>query len=61
MEGGYVLYDKGEMMGFVALRLLFLFGAELFVFQVAIQKFKDQDIYRTIILPVVCMGVKHGR
>ena len=29
------------------------FGAEPFVFQFAIQKFKDQDIYRTIILPVV--------
>ena len=29
------------------------FGAESFVFQVAIQKFKDEDIYRTIILPVV--------
>ena len=32
------------------------FGAESFVFQVAIQKFKDQDIYRTIILPVVLNG-----
>ena len=30
------------------------FGAESFVFQVAIQK--DQDIYRTIILPVVLCG-----
>ena len=30
------------------------FGAESFVFQVAIQKFKD--IYRTIILPVVLYG-----
>ena len=28
-------------------------GAESFVFQGVIQKFKDQDIYRTIILPVV--------
>ena len=33
------------------------FRAEPFVFQVAIQKFKDQDIYcRTIILPVVLYG-----
>ena len=32
------------------------FSAEPFVFQVAIQKFKDQDIYRTIILPVVLYG-----
>ena len=32
------------------------FSAESFVFQVAIQKFKDQDIYRTIILPVVLCG-----
>jgi len=33
---------------------LLSFGAESFVFQVAIQKFKDQDIlYRTIILSVV--------
>ena len=31
-------------------------GAEPFVFQFAIQKFKDQDIYRTIILPVVLYG-----
>jgi len=39
---------------------LLSFGAEPFVFQVAIQKFKDQDIYiyiyRTIILPVVLYG-----
>jgi len=35
---------------------LLSFGAESFVFQVAIQKFKDQDIYRTIILPVVLYG-----
>jgi len=35
---------------------LLLFGAEPFVFQAAIQKFKDQDIYRTIILPVVLYG-----
>jgi len=35
---------------------LLLFGAESFVFQVAIQKFKDQDIYITIILPVVLYG-----
>ena len=27
-----------------------------FVFQVAIRKFKDQDIYRTIILPIVLYG-----
>ena len=31
-------------------------GAEPFVFQFAIQKFKDQYIYRTIILPVVLYG-----
>jgi len=35
---------------------LLSFGVESFVFQVAIQKFKDQDIYRTIILPVVLYG-----
>jgi len=36
---------------------LLSFGAESFVFQVAIQKFKDQDIYdRTIILPAVLCG-----
>jgi len=35
---------------------LLSFGAESFVFQVAIQKFKDQDIYRTIILPVILYG-----
>jgi len=35
---------------------LLSFGAEYFVFQVAIQKFKDQDIYRNIILPVVLYG-----
>jgi len=28
----------------------------IFVFQFAIQKVKDQDIYRTIILPVVLYG-----
>jgi len=33
---------------------LLSFGEESFVFQVAIQKFKLQDIYRTIILPVLC-------
>ena len=33
------------------------FGAESFVFQFDIQKFKDQDsLYRTIILPVVLYG-----
>jgi hypothetical protein len=32
---------------------LLSFGAEPFVFRVAIQKFKDQDMYRTIILPVL--------
>ena len=32
------------------------FAAESFVFQVAIQKFKDQDIYRTIILLLVLYG-----
>ena len=31
-------------------------ASESFVFQVAIQKFEDQDIYRTIILPVVLYG-----
>ena len=31
-------------------------GTEPFVFQFAIQKFKDQDIYRTIIFPVVLYG-----
>jgi hypothetical protein len=36
---------------------LLLFGSESFVFQIAIQKFKDQDtVYRTIILPVVLYG-----
>jgi hypothetical protein len=35
---------------------LLSFGAESIVFQVAIQKLKDQDIYRTIILPVVLYG-----
>jgi len=34
---------------------LLSFGAESFVFQVAIQKFKDK-IYRTIILPIVLYG-----
>jgi hypothetical protein len=37
---------------------LLSFGAEFVVFQVAIQKLKDQDIYRTIILPVVLCGCK---
>ena len=32
------------------------FGAESVVFPVAIKKFKDQDIYRTIIVPVVLYG-----
>ena len=32
------------------------FDAESFVFQIAIQKCKDQDIYRTLILPVVLYG-----
>jgi len=35
---------------------LLLLGAEYFVFQVAIQKFTDIEIYRTIILPVVLYG-----
>jgi len=35
---------------------LLSFGAESFVFQVAMQKLKDQDIYKTIILPVVLYG-----
>jgi len=35
---------------------LLSFGAESFVFQVATQKFKDQGIYRSIILPVVLYG-----
>ena len=34
---------------------MLLFGAESFVFQFAIQKFKDQDI-ENIILPVVLYG-----
>ena len=34
---------------------MLLFGAESFIFQFAIQKCKDQ-IYRTIILPVVLHG-----
>jgi len=34
---------------------LLSFGAESFVFQVAVQEIKDQ-IYRTIILPVVLYG-----
>jgi len=37
---------------------LLSFSTESFVFQFAIQKFKDQDIYRTIILPVVLYGCK---
>jgi len=32
---------------------LLLFGEGPFVFQADIQKFKDQDIYRTLILPVL--------
>jgi hypothetical protein len=35
---------------------LLSFGAESFVFQVTIQKLKDQDIYKTIILPIVLYG-----
>jgi len=35
---------------------LLLFGAESSVIQVAVQKFKDQDIYRIVILPVVLYG-----
>jgi hypothetical protein len=35
---------------------LLSFDAESVVFQVAVQKLKDQDIYRTIILPVVLYG-----
>jgi len=35
---------------------LLLLGAEYFVFQLAIQKFTDIEIYRTIILPVVLYG-----
>ena len=35
------------------------FGAESFVFQVAIQKYKDQDIIRTIILPIVLYGCEN--
>ena len=36
---------------------MLLFGAEPFVFQVAIQKFKDKRyIYKNIILPVVLYG-----
>ena len=41
-------------------KCLLSFGAEYFVFQIAIQKFKDQYIYRTttIILPAVLYGCK---
>ena len=39
---------------------MLLFGTESFVFQFAIQKVKDQDIYRTIILPVVVYGCETG-
>jgi len=35
---------------------LLSFGAEPFVFEASIKKFKDQDIYRTIILLVVLYG-----
>ena len=35
---------------------MLLFGAESSGIQVAVQKFKDQDIYRIIILPVVLYG-----
>ena len=35
---------------------MLLLGAEYFVFQLAIQKFTDIEIYRTIILPVVLYG-----
>jgi len=35
---------------------LLSFDAKSFVFHVTIRKFKDQDIYRTIILPVVLYG-----
>jgi len=35
---------------------LLSFGAESFVFHVAIQKYKDSKIYRIIILPVVLCG-----
>jgi len=37
---------------------LLSFDVEPFVFRVAIQKFKDQDIYRTIIFPVVLYGCR---
>jgi len=37
------------------------FGAELFVLQVAIQKFKDQDIQNYNFCLLFCMGVKFGR
>jgi hypothetical protein len=32
------------------------FGAEYFVLQFAIQKYKDMQIYRTVIFPVVLCG-----
>ena len=35
---------------------MLLFGAESSVIQVAVQKFKNQDIYRTLILSVVLHG-----
>jgi len=44
----------------MALKCLLSFDAESFVFHVAIQKFKDQNIYRTIIFLLFCMGVKLG-
>ena len=37
------------------------FGAESFIFQVAIQKFKDQDIHNYKFCLLFCMGVKLGR
>ena len=42
-------------------KCLLSFGAKPFVFQFAVQKFKDQDIYKTINLLLFCMGVKLGR
>ena len=37
------------------------FGAESFVFQFAIQKFKDYDIQNYNVAVLFCMGVKLGQ
>jgi hypothetical protein len=40
---------------------LLLFGSESFVFQIAIKKFKNQDIQNYNFALLFCMGVKLGR